>query len=79
MENGELIVNEDGSVHIPNENVDKFNKEINELMDYETNLILEGIPMEDVEKCDLEKYDSLTLEEVYSIEKIINDPIKEYD
>lgn len=70
-ENGKLIVDEKDQIVIPKENIDDYQKDMEEIMSYEPYFILETIPMDDIEKCDTDKYDSLTFEEIYSIERMI--------
>lgn len=72
-ENGELIISDDGQVKIPADFAEQYKNDMDELYMYETNTELERIPVSEIEKCDLDKYDSLTLEEVYEINKIIEE------
>lgn len=72
-DNGELIVGENGEAHISQDNLASFNDEYWALMNLETDIALETIKMEDIEKCDLDKYDSLTLAEFAVLEHIIKE------
>ena len=68
---GNLIINDKDQVKIQNDKIDNYTEEMDALMSYEPYIILDTIPMVDIEKCDTDKYDSLTFEEVCSIERII--------
>ena len=64
-ENGEVIVNADGNVKISDPK--DFIKEFDELMASELDITLEKITMDDLNKCENEKYDALTLEEISAL------------
>lgn len=72
-DDGNLIVEENGDVQIPPENVDHFNNDISELLNRDTEITLEKLSMEDIKKCDLDKYDSLTLKEFEVLEQLVED------
>ena len=61
-ENGETIQDEKGNVHI--DDLDGVNKELAEMFDTEIDVHIDFITVEDIEKCDLDEYDSLTFDEV---------------
>ena len=61
-ENGETIQDEKGNVHI--DDLDGVNKELAEMFDTEIDVHIDYITVEDIEKCDLDEYDSLTFDEV---------------
>lgn len=76
---GDPIIEENGDVHIPRENVDSFNNDMDELFNRNIDVTLEKLSMKDIEKCDLEKYDPLTLEEFEILEQLINNCNNEGD
>lgn len=59
------------SAHISKEKMGKFMKDINEMGDVEVELVLDKILMEDIEKCDNDEYDSLTIAEMNALEKML--------
>ena len=61
-DSGETIQDENGNVHI--DDVDGVNKELIEMFDTEIDVHIDFITVEDIEKCDLDEYDSLTFDEV---------------
>lgn len=65
-EMGGLIV-KDGRVHVSEEG----RKELDELFDTEIEVFLDTISIEDLDQCDGDRYDPLTLEEVDSLSYII--------
>lgn len=69
-DSGKLIINND-MYDISPENINNCNNDINSLWDYEVDIHLEKISMSDIEKCDLDKYDSLTFSEFEILEPLI--------
>lgn len=63
---GELIVADNGSVKIPD--ADKFMAELNEVLNADVDITLDKVTEADIEKCDNEKYDSLTVDEIGALE-----------
>ena len=61
-ENGEIIVDESGNAKI--KNTEDLISELDELYSTELDLQFEKISEADLEKCEDEKYDSLTVEEI---------------
>lgn len=61
-ENNELITDEKGNCKIPNENVDTFTNELNELLDNEVEINANKIKMEQLEEIDFTPSDMATLE-----------------
>lgn len=61
-ENGEIIVDESGNAKI--KNTEDLIAELDELYSTELDLQFEKISEADLEKCEDEKYDSLTVEEI---------------
>lgn len=74
-EKGELIVGENGSVKIPE--AEKFMDELNEVLNADIEITLDKVTVEDVEKCDSEKYDSLTVDEMGAMEYMFEQEAEE--
>lgn len=70
-EDGELVI-EDGRV--PMIDGAAFRREYDELIETDIEVTLDRLSMEDLEKCDSDKFDSLTVEEVASLHCIIDEP-----
>lgn len=70
-DDGEVKTNDNGQATIPEEKVDAFNKDFDSLMNINTDIDLETITMTDIEKCDLDRYDSLTVDEFGILEKLV--------
>lgn len=64
-ESGEYITEENRYIVDDHE---KFNEDMQELLDIETDVQIQTITMHDIEKCDDPKYDALTLEEMEELE-----------
>lgn len=68
-ENGDLNVNEEGNVKI--NDMQAFSNTLKELFDSDLDLTLDKLYMADVERCDQEGFDSLTVEEMSVLECMI--------
>ena len=68
-EDGQLLFGENGEVKVIN--VDDFMTEILEVLNAEIEITYDTITEEDIEKCDMDGYDNLTVEEVGAMECMI--------
>lgn len=57
------IIDIDGKVTILSDNIDKFNKEINELMDIDISFNFEGVSIEELGEIEISGIDLLNLED----------------
>lgn len=71
-EDGSPVINEKGEIRIGARKAEAAINEINELMNTEIDADLSRIKMSDIEKCDGERYDSLTFGEIAALESIID-------
>lgn len=60
-ENGELVVDEEGKNNIPRENINKFNQELNELLDAKIILYADPIELKDLEQFEFKAQDMFRL------------------
>ena len=67
--NGMLAVGENGNVRI--EDPTKFMDELNEMLDTDVEITLDTISEADIEKCDQDGYDGLTVDEVGALDCMI--------
>ena len=70
-ESGEVKTNDLGHAVLKNECVDDLSKDMDELYSSDIDIELAQINIEDVEKCDLDKFDSLSVDEMSAIECMI--------
>ena len=63
------VLNEDGQFKVSN-NLTDFENDLKELFNTQINIQFDTLSMEDIQKCDNEKYDSLTMEEVDALQYI---------
>ena len=68
-EEGNLVVGEEGGIRIINP--DDFMNEITEILNADVELTLDTITIDDIEKCDRDGYDNLTVEEVGALSCMI--------
>lgn len=68
---GKLNVGDNGQVHIVDP--DKFMSELTEVLNADIEITLDKVSMSDVEKCDQDGYDALTVEEVGALEIMLED------
>lgn len=68
---GQLKVGDNGQVHIVDP--DKFMSELTEVLNADIEITLDKVSMSDVEKCDQDGYDALTVEEVGALEIMLED------
>ena len=66
-DDGSLKINEDGNIIIASENIEKYNKEIQDLLNEEITIAAEPLRIEDME------YIELTPTQAYMIEKFIKE------
>ena len=72
-ENGEIVVGANGSVRI--DNFKDYMDEYDQIMDVDVDIILDKVSMSEVEKCENDGYDNLTVDEVSALEfMIMEDP-----
>lgn len=69
------VLNEDGQFKVSN-NLTDFENDLKELFNTQIKIQLDTLSMEDIQKCDNEKYDSLTMEEVDALQYILNEPME---
>lgn len=70
-EDGELIVGDNGDVKIPHAKA--FVIEMSDMLSAEIEMQLDTITESDIEKCEQDGYDNLTVEEVGAMECMINE------
>lgn len=70
-QNGQIL-SENGQFKVSN-NLTDFENDLKELFNAQINIQLDTLSMEDIQKCDSEKYDSLTMEEVDALQYIIKE------
>ena len=70
-DNGQLKVGDNGQVKIVDP--DKFMSELTEVLNADIEITLDKVSMSDVEKCDQDGYDALTVEEVGALEIMLED------
>lgn len=68
---GELIVEEDDRIKLTD--TASFIRDFSEVLETEVAITLDKVSLEDVEKCDQDGYDSLTVEEVGALSCMLND------
>ena len=68
-EQGQLVINDEGNVKI--ENTKDFLSELMEIYDAEVEMQFDTVLESDIEKCDQEGYDHLTVEEISALENMI--------
>ena len=68
-EDGNLLVGEKGEIKVTNANA--FMNEMMEVLNADIEITLDSISEEDIEKCDRDGYDNLTVEEVGALENMI--------
>lgn len=68
-QNGQIL-SENGQFKVSN-NLTDFENDLKELFNTQINIQLDTLFMEDIQKCDNDKYDSLTMEEVDALQYII--------
>lgn len=66
------VLNEDGQFKVSN-NLTDFENDLKELFNTQIKIQLDILSMEDIQKCDNEKYDSLTMEEVDALQSIMTE------
>lgn len=70
-QNGQIL-SEDGQFKVSN-NITGFENDLKELFNTQINIQLDNISMQDIEKCDEDKFDSLTMEEVEVLQYIVKE------
>lgn len=70
-QNGQIL-SENGQFKVSN-NLTDFENDLKELFNTQINIQLDTLFMEDIQKCDNEKYDSLTMEEVDALQSIMTE------
>ena len=70
-QNGQIL-SENGQFKVSN-NLTDFENDLKELFNTQINIQLDTLSMEDIQKCDNEKYDSLTMEEVDALQSIMTE------
>lgn len=73
-DDGNLVVADDGNVKIMDAN--NFVAEMSEVMETEVDITLDKVSRSDIEKCDQDGYDKLTLEEVGAMECMIEEELE---
>lgn len=68
---GELIVEENDRIKLTD--TAAFIRDFSEVLETEVAITLDKVSLEDVEKCDQDGYDSLTVEEVGALSCMLND------
>ena len=68
-EQGQLVINDEGNVKI--ENTKDFLSELMEIYDADVEMQFDTVSESDIEKCDQEGYDHLTVEEISALESMI--------
>ena len=66
---GKLNIDENGGVKIVDP--EAFSNELMEILNADIDITLDRIALEDIEKCDTDGYDKLTVEEVGALEQMI--------
>ena len=69
-ENDELVISEHG---VKLQDPENYKKDMAELMETESDIVFGKISMEDVEKCNGEQYDTLTLAEISAMVDMITE------
>ena len=72
-DNGQLKVGENGEITVPAPDVPKFWADMGEVLNADIDITLDKVSMSDVEKCDQDGYDALTVEEVGALEIMLED------
>lgn len=72
-EDGQLKVGENGEITVPVQNVPKFMTDMGEVLNANIEIALDKVSMADVEKCDQDGYDNLTVEEVGALECMLDE------
>ena len=72
-DDGSLDYAEDGSLAIPKEFINSFADELMEIMNAEINITLDPLTEEDIEKCDGDGYDRLTVDEIGALMLLTGD------
>lgn len=68
---GDLIIEEDDRIKLTD--TAAFIRDFSEILEADVTITLDKISLEDVEKCDQDGYDSLTVEEVGALSCMLND------
>ena len=66
---GTVEVGEDGNIHV--ENMPEFLKELNDLYNADADIRLDMLSESDIEKCEEDGYDKLTLDEIGALDCMI--------
>lgn len=68
-EAGNVIYNDQNQFKIPKDNISQFNKEIDELVNTEIEIVFDKVSMDILNRCDESGFDSLSLEELRIIQE----------
>lgn len=71
-EDGKLKVGDNNEMTVPAQDVPKFMSDWSDILNTDIEITLDKLSMDDVEKCDQDGYDSLTVEEVEALECMID-------
>lgn len=71
-EDGKLKVGDNNEMTVPAQDVPKFMSDWSDILNTDIEITLDKLSMDDVEKCDQDSYDSLTVEEVGALECMID-------
>ena len=72
-EDGQLKVRDNGEITVPAQDVPKFMADVNEMLNADIEITLDKLSMDDIEKCDQDGYDNLTVEEVGALECMMDE------
>lgn len=72
-EDGQLKVGDNGEITVPAPDVPKFMTDMGEVLNANIEIALDKVSMADVEKCDQDGYDNLTVEEVGALECMLDE------
>ena len=72
-DDGQLKVGDNGEITVPAKDVPKFMADVSEMLNADIEITLDKVSMADIEKCDQDGYDNLTVEEVSALECMLDE------
>ena len=70
---GEIVGSKDGGTMISAKNIKKFYEELDQVLDVDIEISFEKVKMADIERCEEDCYDNLTVDEISALDYIIDE------